>query len=121
MTGRHVVLAMLVALIAATAAVGAGSASAVPSSISVWEREWHVTLSTPSRPHGTITFYVTNYGQDPHDVAVRRGNVQYAKTARIPPGGHLTLTLRLKPGTYLVFCAIPGHRAAGMATTLRVT
>ena len=39
----------------------------------------------------------------------------------LKPGAHGTLTLNLKPGTYLLICNQPGHYKAGMSTTLVVT
>ena len=35
-------------------------------------------------------------------------------------GGTKTLTLNLKPGTYVFYCSVPGHRAAGMEGKLTV-
>ena len=38
----------------------------------------------------------------------------------LKPGGRGKLTLRLKPGAYLLFCNQAGHYKAGMSTTLNV-
>ena len=38
----------------------------------------------------------------------------------VPVGGHRELSLNLPPGTYIYYCAIPGHRQAGMQGTLTV-
>src|SRR5437588_671899 len=38
----------------------------------------------------------------------------------VPVGGHRELSLNLAPGTYIYYCAIPGHRQAGMQGTLTV-
>jgi uncharacterized cupredoxin-like copper-binding protein len=38
----------------------------------------------------------------------------------LPPGKSGTLTVTLKPGTYVLFCNQPGHYQDGMATTLAV-
>jgi uncharacterized cupredoxin-like copper-binding protein len=37
------------------------------------------------------------------------------------PGGHGKLTLRLKPGRYMLFCNVPGHYAGGQHTVFTVT
>ncbi len=37
------------------------------------------------------------------------------------PGESGQVTLHLNPGTYILFCNIPGHYAMGMWTLLKVT
>src|SRR2546429_2911304 len=98
-----------------------GSSATTATAVGVSEREWSMTLGRLKAPHGPITFYVTNFGQDDHNVTVRKHGYQYAFSGRIRSGGHATMTVRLKPGVYTVFCHIPGHRAMGMSATLTVT
>ena len=43
------------------------------------------------------------------------------ETEEMQPGASKTLTLDLKPGTYLLICNVAGHYAAGMWTVLTVT
>jgi len=38
----------------------------------------------------------------------------------VGPGRKSRVTIRLKPGRYVFFCPVPGHRAAGMKGTLVV-
>lgn len=42
------------------------------------------------------------------------------EVAELDPGKSGTLTLTLDPGTYMLFCNIPGHYMAGMWTTVTV-
>lgn len=44
-----------------------------------------------------------------------------AEPELLQPGATTTLELTLAPGSYLLICNLPGHFAAGMATTLTVT
>ena len=97
------------------------SASITPTAVGVSEREWMVALGRLKAPHGPITFSVHNFGQDDHNLVIRRLGLQYGSTGRIPSGGQKTLTLTLKPGLYNVFCSLPGHRQMGMAAKLTVT
>lgn len=42
-------------------------------------------------------------------------------TSELRPTQSGSVEVTLKPGSYLLICNVPGHYAAGMATTLRVT
>lgn len=69
-------------------------------------------------PVGDVTFNITNDGSLNHDLVV----TGLAKTAQIAAGGTDTLVLaNLTPGTYEIFCDLPGHKASGMVTTLKVS
>lgn len=99
----------------------AWSGAAGGGAVGVSEREWSVTLSRLKVQHGTITFSIHNFGQDDHNIKIRRHGSQYAFSGRIRSGDTVTLTVNLKPGVYSVFCGIPGHRALGMNAKLTVT
>ena len=114
---------LLVALVATSAwlAIGAGSVATTTAYVGVSETEWRITLGRARAPHGRIAFTITNYGQDDHNVAIRRNGVQYATTGRIPSGERRTLAVTLtRPGIYNVVCTLPGHRRLGMITQLTV-
>ncbi|GIU92009.1 MAG: hypothetical protein KatS3mg011_0915 [Acidimicrobiia bacterium] len=69
-------------------------------------------------PPGEVVLEVHNEGAVIHNVALEGGPV----SADIGPGESTNLELgRLEPGTYTLFCAIPGHREAGMVATLTVS
>lgn len=70
-----------------------------------------------SAPPGDVTLNITNAGAVVHDVVV----TGLGKTAPIDAGGTDTLILaKLAPGSYEIFCDLPGHKASGMVTTLKV-
>jgi plastocyanin len=98
-----------------------GSSATTSTAVGVSEREWSVSLGRLKAPHGRITFYVTNFGQDDHNITIRKHGTSYGSSGRIASGGHATITVRLRPGIYNVFCRIPGHRQLGMAARLTVT
>jgi len=110
---------LAVAVLAVPDRGAAAPATAVGTSLR--ENPSSVILGRLKAPRGKVTFFVHNYGQDDHNVAVRRRGVQYGFTGRIGSGGDKTLTVALKPGVYNVFCTLPGHRQAGMRATLTVT
>lgn len=91
---------------------------------------------------GTIHFDVTNWSQSllheliivpvdnphatlPYDYAKAKVAEDQVKalgdTGDLQPGASYAFDLALAPGTYLLFCNVPGHYAAGMATALTVT
>jgi plastocyanin len=69
---------------------------------------------------GTVTITMTNSSPLEHDVAVAEGTKVLGQTP-VFKGGTRTLTLNLKPGKYVFYCTVPGHRQAGMEGTLNVS
>ena len=82
------------------------------------ETEFKIALPTTQFKAGKITFLAKNEGKIPHDLAVKQTG---AKTKLIPAGGSADLTVTLKPGTYELYCTVPGHEAAGMKIDITVT
>ena len=97
-------------------AKGAGQKKAAKT-LAVRESEYKIALASSSVPTGRIAFDVSNAGRIPHDLTIQGG----AKTALISPGKSATLTTTLKPGTYTLYCSVPGHRKLGMVAKLTVT
>ena len=54
-----------------------------------------------------------------HNMTIAQGTTVLAATPTFE-GGAKTLTLNLKPGTYVFYCSVPGHRQAGMQGTLTI-
>jgi uncharacterized cupredoxin-like copper-binding protein len=97
------------------------TATTAPSAkVDVSEVEFKIRFPKTSLPAGSYTFDVSNDGKIVHDLVVKGGGVDDA-TPHIDPGQSSSLKVDLKPGTYDVYCSIPGHKAAGMDLKLKVT
>jgi uncharacterized cupredoxin-like copper-binding protein len=48
------------------------------------------------------------------------GGTKTWKLRKLLPGSRATLSVRLRPGTYRLWCAVADHRTRGMRATLRV-
>lgn len=91
---------------------------------------------------GVVTFKVTNDSKDTvHEMIVmyladpsqtlpylddeKRVDEDKAgdkgEVSELDPGKSGSLTVNLQPGTYLLYCNVPGHYAAGMWTTVTIT
>ena len=70
-------------------------------------------------PAGNVTLNVVNGGAIDHNLVIRELG---ARTANLSSRGVETLDLgELEPGTYEVFCDIPGHADSGMEAELVIT
>jgi len=69
---------------------------------------------------GTVTITMANMAPLEHNVAVAEGSKILGATPTFK-GGTMKLTLKLKPGKYVFYCTVPGHRQAGMEGTLNVS
>lgn len=68
-------------------------------------------------PAGHVILDVLNTGAAPHNVRLANG----PQTADLQSGDATLLDLgELSPGSYELFCDIPGHRESGMTTTFTV-
>ncbi len=84
---------------------------------------------------GKVTITAPNDGKVEHELVVLRTNADPAKLpmkgdevdestsvgeiADVKPGATKKTTLRLKPGKYVMVCALPGHYEGGMYGTLK--
>ena len=68
----------------------------------------------------TYTFKLRNTGKVDHNLVVRGPGVDDTATPVIAPGETGEVTVALVPGTYEVYCSVPGHEEAGMTTELTV-
>ena len=71
-------------------------------------------------PAGKVTIDFTNMSPLPHNLTIAKGSAVLGATPTFQ-GGVKALTVTLAPGTYVFYCSVPGHRAAGMQGTIKVT
>jgi plastocyanin len=71
-------------------------------------------------PAGTIDITYANKGSALHTLAID-GVVDFKELKVAKTGASDHGTVKLNKGVYLVYCTVPGHRAAGMESRLTVT
>ena len=60
-------------------------------------------------PAGLVKIEHVNFGEDPHDLRLRRiGGTHTYVFAKIAAGGREVRTFRLRAGSYHVWCAVSG-------------
>jgi uncharacterized cupredoxin-like copper-binding protein len=69
---------------------------------------------------GLITVSMSNPSSFPHGISVQ-GHGLDRNGKVVQHGGTSAITVQLRPGTYVFYCPVPGHRQAGMQGTLTVT
>jgi hypothetical protein len=114
-------VAILLAGFAFAGAVPAQAAAPL-ARVQVVAVEFHYRLSRVRVPAGPVRIELANFGQDEHDLALRR--VGGKRTFALPktlPGERRTRELRLGPGRYRLWCRLGDHAARGMYAQLRVT
>jgi len=84
------------------------------------ETEFKIALPKVAVHAGRVSFDVQNDGKIPHDLVVE-GNGVDEKTPLLDAGQSKTLSVDLKPGTYDLYCSVPGHKEAGMDVKLTVS
>jgi uncharacterized cupredoxin-like copper-binding protein len=103
-----------------TTTQGTTNQAAPATKVDVSEIEFKITLAKTPTAAGSYDFAVKNDGKIAHDFVVS-GNGVNAKTPLLNPGDSKTLSVDLKPGTYDVYCSVPGHKQAGMDLKLTVS
>ena len=112
----------VLALAAAAATLAAGAAEASnPGRLGVRATEFHLTLSRASVKTGRVLVQLQNAGEDVHDLRLRRiGGTRTYAFPLTSPGKNVTLSLRLLPGRYRLWCSVANHAQLGMRAVLRV-
>jgi uncharacterized cupredoxin-like copper-binding protein len=112
-------------IVLTTIALGAAAAPILgargPQRVQVSALEFEYRLSRLSVRQGAALIELVNYGDDEHDLMLRRvGGTKTWTVRKLLPGSRATLSVRLRPGTYRLWCAVADHSGRGMRATLRV-
>jgi hypothetical protein len=85
-------------------------------------KEWAIDMSQGDASAGIVVFNVANAGQFTHNLTIRdsEGNTLGATPTFSSSAGVQTFEVTLAPGTYTVYCSLPGHASRGQQTTLVV-
>ena len=106
---------------AALIAVVPAAALAPPARMQVGATEFNFGLSRHTLQAGRALIELANYGEDPHDLRLRRiGGSKIWGTRIVAPEDTAVLSARLPPGRYRLWCSIADHRAKGMSALLTV-
>jgi plastocyanin len=115
--------AALVVLVLAVLVSGCGAGKRSRSEhgrIGLVMREYRLAPQRFEAPAGKLTVSARNRGVLEHRLAIGRGRFALARSATVPPGGAATLTVRLPPGRYRLFCTLSNHDTLGMYGSLVV-
>jgi hypothetical protein len=91
--------------------------------IQVIAREFSLTLSRRTLATGPVAVELDNFGQDPHDLRVERGDdpsTGFSFTLA-KPRTVSSKKLELSPGEWKLYCTLPGHETLGMSARVTVT
>ncbi len=124
-SGKRRARLLVVAVIVAAAFGGLGLAGLAAHAatratrVTATEREYRITLSRRSFKPGMVTFVAQNLGKLSHEFKIRGPGIAGKRIAgTIAPGAKRSLTVRLRRGSYTIWC--PLHVAMGMKTTITV-
>lgn len=113
---------LAIAIVVAVALVPAATAAApAPARLQVSGDEFSLALSRASIRKGPAIVELVNYGEDDHDLALRRiGGTRTYRIGVAKPGQTRSLEARLRPGRFTLWCTLADHRSRGMRATLTV-
>ena len=94
---------------------------AAPARLQVGADEFNYSLSRQTIKAGPAIVQLVNYGEDEHDLRLRRsGGTRTYRIGKVRPGGLGELEARFLPGRFTLWCSLADHRRRGMSATLVV-
>jgi hypothetical protein len=95
--------------------------AAPPARVQVGADEFSYSLSRQSIKAGPAIVQLVNYGEDEHDLRMRRsGGTRVYRIGNVRPGRLGELEARFLPGRFTLWCSLADHRKRGMVATLVV-
>lgn len=106
----------------ASAAIEPAPAAAATSGVRAVATEFAFSDS-PAQPAGIVEIALINEGSTFHNLEIvgPDGTNLPGFILEADPGVTVASEIDLAPGAYILFCSVPGHREAGMETTLEIT
>ena len=101
----------------------AAPVAALPRTLGVSASEFALALTRTVVGAGAVTIQLRNAGEDGHDLHVTAldGTPVAAWDELAAEAPAVTKVVTLAPGTYRLYCSLPGHAALGMDTRLNVS
>lgn len=94
---------------------------APPARLGVVAREFSLVLSRTTLRSGAAVIELQNRGEDAHNLRIERADGFGLDVPLAEAGEVRSASASLTPGEYRLFCALPGHDAAGMHARLTVS
>ena len=119
MRSRRLAIAAALGLLVS---LGAAEAADFPTRVQAVADEFHYSLSRSQVPAGRVKIELVNFGEDPHNLKLRRvGGTHVYTVGETLPGARTTKTFRFRHGRFKYWCSVADHKSLGMKGTLRVT
>ena len=94
---------------------------ASPARVQVGADAFRYALSRQSIKAGPAIVQLVNYGEDEHDLRLRRiGGTRVYAIRTVRPGALAELETRFLPGRFTLWCSLSDHRKRGMSASLLV-
>jgi hypothetical protein len=92
-----------------------------PARVQVGAEEFGYALSRARITAGPVIVQLANYGEDEHDLRLRRaGGTRTYAIRKVRPGKVAELETRFLAGRFTLWCSLADHRRRGMSATLLV-
>jgi len=98
-----------------------GPGQSAPATIQLTAKEFLYEPKEVRSSPGEVIFVVKNGGVIEHNFVLEdQVKKRRAAIPIVEPAQTLEAKANLEPGTYMIYCSIPGHKEAGMVATLVV-